>query len=76
MYQVARQSAYAAMGENAVDIAKQMKEQPDLEGVVMGDETRLRQIVTNLARYSFINLSVCHLLTIRKQRLQIYAGGR
>jgi osomolarity two-component system, sensor histidine kinase SLN1 len=38
------------MGENPTDIAKHMEENPDIEGIVVGDETRLRQIVTNLAR--------------------------
>ena len=31
-------------------IEKHIKEKPDMDGVVMGDETRLRQIITNLAR--------------------------
>jgi len=47
---VARQAAYEAMGEDAAEIAKHMEGYPDVEGIVVGDETRLRQIVTNLAR--------------------------
>lgn len=30
-----------------------LKEHPDEHGIVVGDETRLRQIITNLARYVF-----------------------
>jgi osomolarity two-component system sensor histidine kinase SLN1 len=38
------------MSEDSADIARHMEETPDVEGIVVGDETRLRQIVTNLAR--------------------------
>jgi hypothetical protein len=48
--QVARRAAYNAMGESPASIALHMKQHPDGEGIVLGDETRLRQIVTNLAR--------------------------
>jgi len=47
--QVARRAAYYAMGESPASIALHMKQHPDGEGIVLGDETRLRQIVTNLA---------------------------
>jgi osomolarity two-component system sensor histidine kinase SLN1 len=48
--QVARRAAYEAMGENSDDIMKHMEKTPEVEGIVVGDEIRLRQIVTNLAR--------------------------
>ena len=48
--QVARQAAYEAIGENMVSIRQHIEEHPDVDGIVTGDETRLRQIITNLAR--------------------------
>jgi osomolarity two-component system sensor histidine kinase SLN1 len=50
--QIARRAAYEAMGEGADAIAQHINEYPDVDGVVIGDESRLRQIITNLARYS------------------------
>ncbi|KAJ3863255.1 Tco5, signal transduction HAMP domain histidine kinase [Lentinula novae-zelandiae] len=50
--EVARRAAYEALGEDHETIDRHMKEQPSGEshfGIVVGDETRLRQIVTNLA---------------------------
>jgi osomolarity two-component system sensor histidine kinase SLN1 len=47
---VARRAAYEAMGENSADIVTHMEKTPEVEGIVVGDEIRLRQIVTNLAR--------------------------
>jgi hypothetical protein len=55
---VARRSAYEAMGESPANVSKRLKEQSDLEGIVVGDETRLRQIVTNLARYDLVCISI------------------
>ncbi|KAF8159373.1 hypothetical protein B0H34DRAFT_703185 [Crassisporium funariophilum] len=46
---IARQAAYEAMGENKDSIEKHIEDHPDVDGVVTGDETRLRQIITNLA---------------------------
>ncbi|KAL0953952.1 hypothetical protein HGRIS_005113 [Hohenbuehelia grisea] len=46
---IARRSAYEAMGFSQSDIIKHVKEHPDAEGVVVGDESRLLQIITNLA---------------------------
>ena len=49
--QVARQAAYEAIGGESMDsIEKHIEEHPDVDGIVTGDETRLRQIITNLAR--------------------------
>jgi len=48
--QIARQAAYEAIGESMESIEKHIGEHPDVDGVVTGDETRLRQIITNLAR--------------------------
>ncbi|KAL0576238.1 hypothetical protein V5O48_005748 [Marasmius crinis-equi] len=50
--EVARRAAYEFMGETPEDIDRYLKEQPSGEdhwGMVVGDETRLRQVVTNLA---------------------------
>ncbi|KAJ3832913.1 hypothetical protein F5878DRAFT_433481 [Lentinula raphanica] len=50
--EVARRAAYEALGEDRETIDKHLKEQPSGEshfGIVVGDETRLRQIVTNLS---------------------------
>ncbi|KAJ4474970.1 hypothetical protein J3R30DRAFT_630081 [Lentinula aciculospora] len=50
--EVARRAAYEALGEDREAIDKHMKDQPSGEshfGIVVGDETRLRQIVTNLS---------------------------
>jgi signal transduction histidine kinase len=38
------------MGESADAIASHITEHPNVDGVVIGDESRLRQIITNLAR--------------------------
>lgn len=46
---VVRHAAYEAMGETEESIHKHMAIHPDVHGVVTGDETRLRQIITNLA---------------------------
>ena len=49
--QVARQAAYEAIGGESIEsIEKHIEEHPDVDGMVTGDETRLRQIITNLAR--------------------------
>ena len=45
---VARKALYEAQGESADGIAHQLSEAPDEDGIVVGDETRLRQIITNL----------------------------
>jgi osomolarity two-component system, sensor histidine kinase SLN1 len=47
---VSRRALYEAQGESADMIARQLSENPDEDGIVVGDETRLRQIITNLAR--------------------------
>jgi hypothetical protein len=39
------------MGKSPEDIDKHMIEYQEEFAIVVGDETRLRQIVTNLARY-------------------------
>jgi osomolarity two-component system sensor histidine kinase SLN1 len=47
--EVARHAAYEALGQQEDSIHRHMEDHPDVHGVVMGDETRLRQIITNLA---------------------------
>lgn len=47
---VACTALYEARGESAETTARLLAVSPDRDGYVVGDETRLRQIVTNLAR--------------------------
>ncbi|KAE9396812.1 hypothetical protein BT96DRAFT_977262 [Gymnopus androsaceus JB14] len=46
---VARCAAYRAMGEKEDVIQRHLAEYPDVDGVVIGDEARFRQIITNFA---------------------------
>ncbi|KAF8645083.1 hypothetical protein AX16_008141 [Volvariella volvacea WC 439] len=46
---VARRTAYAALGEKPEVIDAHIKEYPDVDGVVIADAPRIQQIVTNLA---------------------------
>ncbi|KAJ4474814.1 hypothetical protein J3R30DRAFT_3295227 [Lentinula aciculospora] len=46
---VARRAAYRAMGEREDVIQRHLKQHPDVDGVVIGDEARFRQIITNFA---------------------------
>lgn len=50
VHKIGRRAAYEAMGESPEVIDKHMLEYPDELAIVVGDETRLRQIITNLAR--------------------------
>lgn len=47
--EVARRAAYLALGEDPLSVDLLLKQNPSEYGVVAGDETRLRQVVTNLA---------------------------
>ncbi|EED83763.1 hypothetical hybrid sensor histidine kinase [Postia placenta Mad-698-R] len=47
--EVTRRALYEALGESQSVIDRRMTEEPDGDGIVVGDETRLRQIITNLA---------------------------
>ncbi|PIL24591.1 hypothetical protein GSI_12475 [Ganoderma sinense ZZ0214-1] len=47
--EVARRALYEAMAEPVDEIEAKLKEHPDEDGIVVGDETRLRQVITNLA---------------------------
>ena len=49
--QIARKVAYETLGEAKDAIRNHIRDYPEVDGVVVGDETRLRQIITNLARY-------------------------
>lgn len=53
--QVARRAAYKSTGESDEAILRHIQEHPDVDGVVTGDETRLRQIITNLARLAIFS---------------------
>ncbi|GJE93893.1 hybrid sensor histidine kinase/response regulator [Phanerochaete sordida] len=46
---IARRLLYEAQGMSELEALKKVAENPDEDGIVVGDETRLRQIVTNLA---------------------------
>lgn len=46
---VAQRAYYSAMGKTEDQIANHMIESSEIDGIVVGDETRLRQIITNLA---------------------------
>ncbi|KAH8077880.1 hypothetical protein BXZ70DRAFT_1002843 [Cristinia sonorae] len=46
---IARRALYEAAGENKETIARRLAEITEEDGIVVGDETRLRQIITNLA---------------------------
>ncbi|KAF9497205.1 hypothetical protein BDN71DRAFT_1388282 [Pleurotus eryngii] len=46
---VARKEAYRAMGKSQEEIKQLLEEDIEAAGMVVGDETRLRQVVTNLA---------------------------
>ena len=54
---VARYALLEAQGESAESIAKHVMDDPEEVGLVVGDETRLRQIITNLARSVCFNLA-------------------
>ena len=53
---VARRALYEATGESEDVIKARLKTAED--GIVVGDETRLRQIITNLARYARLRLGM------------------
>ncbi|RXW23450.1 hypothetical protein EST38_g2401 [Candolleomyces aberdarensis] len=46
---LARRLAYEALGQSRETIRKHILDNPDVDGVVTGDEARLQQIVNNLA---------------------------
>ncbi|KAF9525965.1 hypothetical protein CPB83DRAFT_858706 [Crepidotus variabilis] len=46
---ISRKVAYETLGHTQETIRKYIKENPQVDGIVVGDETRLRQIITNLA---------------------------
>ena len=51
--QVARRALYEALGQGEEEVKQRLKMLPAEDGIVVGDETRLRQIITNLARFAF-----------------------
>lgn len=42
------------MGRSQEEIKQLLEEDTEAAGMVVGDETRLRQIVTNLARWAYL----------------------
>lgn len=73
---VARRALSEARGESQDAIARYMVENAEEDGIVVGDETRLRQIITNLARWveTVLRISVVAELNLLQQRVQVYAG--
>lgn len=63
--QVARRALFEAMGESDEAITRKLQENPDEFGIVVGDETRLRQIITNLARCVTFELSTATTANMR-----------
>lgn len=49
---VAKRAAWESLGQDRDKFEKYLEENPDEDGIVVGDEMRLRQIITNLARYT------------------------
>jgi osomolarity two-component system sensor histidine kinase SLN1 len=47
--QLSRKAGYEALGRTEEEVAREFLENPDEPGLVVGDEMRLRQVVTNLA---------------------------
>jgi C4-dicarboxylate-specific signal transduction histidine kinase len=58
------------MGESPDVITQHMKEHPEVAGVVTGDHVRLRQVITNLARYALRMLAALILLTILHEAMR------
>ena len=48
--ELARRALYEAQGMPEAEIQRMLAENPEEDGIVIGDETRLRQVITNLAR--------------------------
>jgi osomolarity two-component system, sensor histidine kinase SLN1 len=75
---VARKAAYDATGQNADEIKLHMDQHSDLDGIVVGDETRLRQVVTNLARFvlwaflSLRRLTLAKAMRVSLRPLEVY----
>ena len=55
---VARRALFEALGMCEDGINQKLAESHGEDGIVIGDETRLRQIVTNLARYAGLDFDV------------------
>ena len=62
--EVARAALRDYQGENGDVIARLIQETQTEDGLVVGDETRLRQIVTNLARYVTTESIITHLFKV------------
>lgn len=65
------------MGATPDEILTHLRDHPQGEGIVVGDEMRLRQIVTNLARLVTQPLSISVLTEMDLQQcLEIYCPWR
>lgn len=74
---ISRKALYEAQGMSEQEALRRIAEHPDEDGIMVGDETRLRQIVTNLARCAPIGTladSTAHVSV--QQCVQVYSGRR
>ena len=51
--ELSRKALYEAQGMTEQEALRKLAENPDEDGIVVGDETRLRQVITNLARWVY-----------------------
>ena len=76
---VSRRALYEAQGDSEDVILQKLSEFPGEDGIITGDETRLRQIITNLARQAaltpILDVQVTD-ISDAQQCLQIYTFGR
>ena len=71
--EMAKKALYEAMGYSEEAVTKKILVDSEEDGVVVGDETRLRQIITNLARYVLCGCSnVTSFLMVSQQCVQVH----
>ena len=69
---------HVAQGHDTAKMNKEMEENPDEDGLVVGDEMRLRQVINNLARWVHMSVAFCSSIVINhlQQCMQIHPIGR
>ena len=70
--QVAWQALCEATGVSDDVIKQRLKGSPSEDGIVVGDETRLRQIITNLARSVVASVRDCYHSEFPQQCMQVH----